>query len=49
MKIEDLKKDINISLKEIQENIGKQVEGLKEEKQNLLKNFKKIQPNSKRK
>jgi hypothetical protein len=29
--IEDLKKDINDSLKETQENTGKQVEALKEE------------------
>ena len=31
MKIEDFKKDINNSLKEIRENTGKQVEALKEE------------------
>jgi hypothetical protein len=31
MMIEDFKKDINNSLKEIQENTGKQVEELKEE------------------
>ena len=31
MMIEDFKKDINNSLKEIQENTGKQVEALKEE------------------
>jgi hypothetical protein len=31
MMIEDIKKDINNSLKEIQENIGKQLEALKEE------------------
>ena len=31
MVIEDFKKDINNSLKEIQENTGKQVEELKEE------------------
>jgi hypothetical protein len=31
MEIEDYKKDINNSLKEIQENTGKQVEALKEE------------------
>jgi hypothetical protein len=34
--IEDLKKDINKSLKEIQENTGKQVEALKEEIRNSL-------------
>jgi hypothetical protein len=33
MMIEDIKKDINNSLKEIQENTGKQVEALKEETQ----------------
>jgi predicted nucleic acid-binding Zn-ribbon protein len=37
MMIEDFKKDINNSLKEIQENIGKQVEALKEETQKSLK------------
>ena len=31
MLIEDFKKDINKSLKELQENKGKQVEALKEE------------------
>jgi hypothetical protein len=35
--IEDFKKDINKSLKEIQENTGKQVEALKEETQKSLK------------
>jgi hypothetical protein len=35
--IEDFKKDINNSLKEIQENTGKQVEPLKEETQKSLK------------
>ena len=34
---EDIKKDINNSLKEIQENTGKQVEALKEEIQKSLK------------
>jgi hypothetical protein len=33
MLVEDFKKDINNSLKEIQENTAKQVEGLKEEAQ----------------
>jgi vacuolar-type H+-ATPase subunit E/Vma4 len=37
MMIEDFKKDINNSLKEIQENTGKQVERLKEESQKFLK------------
>jgi hypothetical protein len=40
---EDFKKDINNSLKEIQENIGKQLQAHKEETQNPLKNYKKIQ------
>ena len=35
--IEDFKKDINNSLKEIQENTGKQEEALKEETQKSLK------------
>ena len=37
MMMEDFKKDINNSLKEIQENTGKQVEALKEETQKSLK------------
>jgi hypothetical protein len=37
MMVEDFKKDINNSLKEIQENTGKQVEALKEETQKFLK------------
>ena len=37
MMIEDFKKDIYNSLKEIQENTGKQVEDLKEETQKSLK------------
>ena len=37
MMIEDLKKDINNSLKEIQENPGKQLEALKAETQKSLK------------
>jgi hypothetical protein len=36
MMMEDFKKDINNSLKEIQENTGKQVEDLNEETQNPL-------------
>jgi hypothetical protein len=48
--IEDLKKDINNSLKEIQENTCKQVEALKEETQKSItglipKNYSKTQPN----
>jgi DNA anti-recombination protein RmuC len=35
--IEEFKKDINNSLKKIQENTAKQVEGLKEEAQKSLK------------
>jgi F0F1-type ATP synthase membrane subunit b/b' len=41
MLIEDFKKAINNSLKEIKENTGKQVEPLKEEAQNHLKNYRK--------
>jgi vacuolar-type H+-ATPase subunit E/Vma4 len=37
MMIENIKKDINNSLKEIQENTGKQPEALKEETQKSLK------------
>jgi hypothetical protein len=37
MMIEDFKKDINNSIKEIEENTGKQVEALKEETQKSLK------------
>jgi predicted nucleic acid-binding Zn-ribbon protein len=37
MLVEDFKKGINNSLKEIQENIDKQVEALKEEAQKSLK------------
>jgi hypothetical protein len=37
MMVEDYKKDINNSIKEIQENTGKQVESLKEETQKSLK------------
>ena len=38
---EDSKKDINNSLKEIQENTGKQVEALKVETPKSLKEFQK--------
>ena len=41
--IQDFKKDINKSLKEIQENTGKHVNALKEEKQ---KSLKELQENS---
>jgi seryl-tRNA synthetase len=37
--VEDIKKDFNISLKEIKENTGKQVEDLKKEAQKSLKEF----------
>jgi hypothetical protein len=49
MMIEDIKKDINNSLKEIQKNIGKQLEALKEETQKSLKSYKKTQSNRQRK
>jgi F0F1-type ATP synthase membrane subunit b/b' len=39
MMIENFKKGINSSLKEIQENTGKQLEALKEETQTPLKNY----------
>jgi hypothetical protein len=46
MLVEEFKKEINNSLKEIQENIAKQVEGLKEEaEKNPLKNYRKTQSN----
>ena len=41
MIIEEFKKDINNSLKEIQENTGKQVENFKEETQKSLKELQK--------
>jgi hypothetical protein len=37
MMVEDIKKEINNSLKEIQENMAKQVEGIKEEEQKSLR------------
>ena len=43
--MEDYKENINNSLKEIKENTGKQVEALKEEIQNPLKNYRKMEPN----
>jgi hypothetical protein len=45
MLVEDIKKGINNSLKEIQENSAKEVEALKEETQNPLKSYRKTQPN----
>ena len=42
MLVEDFKKGINNSLKEIQENTAKQVEALKEEAQKSLKELQKI-------
>jgi F0F1-type ATP synthase membrane subunit b/b' len=44
--MEDFKKDINNSLKEIQENTGKQVEALKEETQKSLKELQENTTNS---
>jgi hypothetical protein len=43
--IEDFKKDINNSLKEIQENTGKQLKDLKAKNHKALKNYRKIQSN----
>jgi hypothetical protein len=43
-----MKKDINSSIKEIQENTGKYLEALKKETQNPLKNYRKIQSNRQR-
>jgi hypothetical protein len=48
MMIEDFKKEINNSLKEIQENTSKQLEALKEETQIPLKSYRKTQPNRSR-
>ena len=45
MMLEDIKKDFNGSLKEIQENTAKQVENLKRKHKNPLKNCRKTQPN----
>jgi hypothetical protein len=44
MMIEELKGDINNSLKEIQENTGKQVEDFKRKHKNAIKNYRKTQP-----
>ena len=43
MLVEDFKKGINNSLKEIQKNTAKQVEILKEEAQDPFKNYRKTQ------
>ena len=40
MMVEDIKKDLNNSLKEIQENTAKQVEDIKEESQKSFKEWK---------
>ena len=45
MMVEEIKKDFNNSLKEIQENTPKQVEDLKRKHKNPLKNCRKTQPN----
>jgi hypothetical protein len=45
MVVQDFKKDISNSLKEIQENTAIQVELLKKEAQKSLKNYRKTQPN----
>jgi hypothetical protein len=45
MMVEDIKKNFNNSLKEIQENTAKQVEDLKEEAKIPLKYCRKTQPN----
>jgi hypothetical protein len=42
--VEDIKKDFNNSLKEIQENTAKQVEDLKRKHKNALKNCRKTRP-----
>jgi hypothetical protein len=44
MMVEDIKKNFNNSLKEIQENTAKHLEDLKEEAQNPLKNCRKTRP-----
>jgi hypothetical protein len=47
--IEDFKKDMNNSLKELQENTSKHLEALKEETQKPLKNYRKTQSNRRKK
>jgi hypothetical protein len=44
MIIEDIKKDINNSLKEIQDNTGKQLEAIKQKHKNPLKSYRKTVP-----
>jgi hypothetical protein len=44
MLVEDFKKKINNSLKEIQENTVKQVEDLKEKHKNPIQSYRKTQP-----
>jgi FtsZ-binding cell division protein ZapB len=46
MLVEDFKKGVNNSLKEIQENTAKQVEALKEEAQNPSRDYRKTLLNS---
>jgi hypothetical protein len=43
--VDDLKKGVNNSIKEIQENTTKRLEALEEEPQKSLKNYRKTQPN----
>jgi hypothetical protein len=45
MMMEDFKKEINNSLKEIQENTGKQLETLKWKHKNPLESYRKTLPN----
>jgi hypothetical protein len=45
MMVEDIKKDFNNSLKEIQENTPRQVKDLKEEEQKSLKELQETRPN----
>jgi len=45
MMVEDIKKNLNNSLKEIQGNTAKQVQDIKEKEQKSLKNYRKTQPN----
>ena len=45
MIIQDFKKEITNSLREMQENTGKQLEALKEETQTPLKQYRKTQSN----
>ena len=46
MMLEDFKKDMKNSLREMQENINKQVEAYREESQKYLKEFQETQSNS---